>query len=78
MDFISKYKVIINADGRVVSICGNEKCITLDFDVNQQEIRYPARTIRYTYITTRRTVSIPVNVAISSAKVLLRPSYQLA
>ncbi|CAM4989561.1 unnamed protein product, partial [Rotaria socialis] len=39
MDFISKYKVIINADARVVSICDDEKRITLEFDVNQEEIR---------------------------------------
>ncbi|CAF4130590.1 unnamed protein product, partial [Rotaria sordida] len=78
MDFISKYKVIINADARVVSIYDDEKRITLEFDVNQEEIRYPARTIRYTYIPPKRTVSIPVNVGISSAKVLFSPSYQLA
>ncbi|CAF1395596.1 unnamed protein product [Rotaria sordida] len=77
MHFISKYKVIINADARVVSICDNEKRIILEFDVNQEEIRYPARTIRYTYMPPKRTVSIPVNVGISSAKVLFRPSYQL-
>lgn len=78
MDFISKYKVIINADERLISICNNGKRTTLEFDVNQEEIRYPARTIRYTYIPPKRTVSIPVNVEISSAKVLFRPSYQLA
>ena len=78
MDFISKYKVIINADARVVSICDNGKRVTLEFDVNQHETRYPARTLRYTHIPPRRTVSIPVNMGISAAKVLFRPSYQLA
>lgn len=78
MDFIRKYKVIINADTRVVSICNNDKRITLEFDVNQEEIRYPARTICYTNIPPKRTISIPVNVGISSATVLFRPSYQLA
>ena len=78
MDFISKYKLIINADDRVISICDNEKRISLQFDVNQEEIRYPARTIHYTYIPPKRTISIPVNVGISSAKVSFRPSYQLA
>ena len=78
MDFVSKYKFIIKADERVVSICNNERRITLEFDVNQEEIRYPARTIRYAYIPPGRTVSIPVNVGISTAKVSFRPSFQLA
>jgi hypothetical protein len=78
MDFISKYKVIINADERVVSICDHEKRITLQFDVNQDEICYPARTIRYTYIPPQGKVSVPVNIGISSAKVSFRPSYRLA
>ena len=78
MDFIRKYKVIIDADVHIVSICDNGKRRTLKCDVNQQEIRYPARVTRYTHIPPRRTVSIPVNMGISSAKVLFRPSYQLA
>ena len=78
MDFISKNKFIINADERVVSICDNGKRVTLEFDVNQEEIRYPARTIRYSYIPPKRTVSIPVNVGISTAQVSFRPSFQLA
>ena len=78
MNFISKYKALINADARVVSICDNGKRVTLEFDVNQHETRCPARTLRYTHIPQRRTVSIPVNMGISSAKVLFRPFYQLA
>ncbi|CAF1412956.1 unnamed protein product [Adineta steineri] len=78
MDFISKYKFIINADERVISLCDHEKRIALEYDVNQDEICYPARTIRYTYIPPQGTVSIPVNIGISSAKVSFRPSYQLA
>ena len=78
MDFISKYKLVINADERVISMCDGNKRITLEFDVNQEEIRYPARTIRYTSIPPKITVSIPVNVEISSAKVLFRPSFRLA
>ncbi|CAF4424829.1 unnamed protein product, partial [Adineta steineri] len=60
MDFISKYKFIINADERVISLCDHEKRIALEYDVNQDEICYPARTIRYTYIPPQGTVSIPV------------------
>jgi hypothetical protein len=78
MDFISKYKLIINADECTVSICDNERRITLEFDVSQEEVRYPARTIRYAYIPPKRTVSIPVNIGISIAKVSFRPSFQIA
>ncbi|KAF9760566.1 hypothetical protein NGRA_3123, partial [Nosema granulosis] len=78
MDFISKYKFVINATERTVSMCDRNKCITLEFDVKQERTRYPARTIRYTYIPPGRTVAIPVNLGISSAEVSFHPSYQLA
>ncbi|CAF1454628.1 unnamed protein product [Adineta ricciae] len=78
MDFISKYKLIINADERTVTMHDDDRCITTTFDVNQRKIRYPARTIRQVYVPPKRTVSIPVNVKISSAKVSFRPSFRLA
>ncbi|CAF1678236.1 unnamed protein product, partial [Adineta ricciae] len=78
MDFISKYKLIINADERTVTMRDDDRCITTTFDVNQRKIRYPARTISQIYVPPKRTVSIPVNVKISSAKVSFRPSFRLA
>ena len=77
MDFISKYKVIINADERVISLCDNEKRITLKFDVNQEKSHHPARTSRHIYVPPQRIVSVPVQMEISSAEVSIRPSYQL-
>ena len=77
MDFINKYKLIINAEERVVSLQDDQKRITLKFDVNQKNTRYPARTTSYIYIPPKRTVSVPVNVGISSAKMLFRPSVRL-
>ncbi|CAF1690989.1 unnamed protein product, partial [Adineta ricciae] len=67
MDFISKYKLIINAEERTVTLCNDAKCITITFDVSHRKIRHPARTIRCAYIPPKRIVSIPVNVKISSA-----------
>ncbi|CAF1576005.1 unnamed protein product [Adineta ricciae] len=78
MDFISKYKLIINADERTVTMHDDDRCITTTFNVNQRKIRYPARTIRQVYIPPKRAVSIPVDVKISSAKVSFRPSFRLA
>jgi predicted aspartyl protease len=49
MDFISKYKVIINADERVVSICDHEKRLTLQFDVNQDNSLYLHPTTRNSF-----------------------------
>jgi hypothetical protein len=78
MDFINKYKFVINSNDRTISMCDENRCITLEFAVNQEKIRYPARTIHYTYIPPGKTVSIPVNLGISSTKVPFRPSYHLA
>ena len=77
MDFISKYKVIINADERMISLCDDEKRITLKFDVNQEKSHHPATTSRHIYVPPQRIVSVPVQMEISSAEVLIRPSYQL-
>ncbi|CAF4225426.1 unnamed protein product [Rotaria sordida] len=45
MDFIHKYKLFINTEEQIVSISDNYKRITLKFDINKGDIRYPARLI---------------------------------
>ncbi|CAF2107125.1 unnamed protein product, partial [Rotaria magnacalcarata] len=77
MDFINKYKMIINTEERTVSIRDDHKRTTLQFDVNKHCINYPARLINHIRIPPKRTVSVPVSVALSSAQVLFRPSFKL-
>ncbi|CAF5143858.1 unnamed protein product, partial [Rotaria magnacalcarata] len=77
MDFINKYKMIINTEERTVSIRDNHKRTTIQFDVNKHCINYPARLIKHIRIPPKRTVSVPVSVALSSAQVLFRPSFKL-
>ena len=77
LDFIHKYKLIINAEEQTVSICDNNKRITLKFDVNENNIRFPARLINSIRILPKHTVSVPVSVKLSSANVLFCPSFNL-
>ncbi|CAF4434345.1 unnamed protein product, partial [Rotaria magnacalcarata] len=67
----------INTEERTVSICDNHKRPTLQFDANKHCINYPARLIKHIRIPPKRTVSVPVSVARSSAQVLFRPSFKL-
>ncbi|CAM4849207.1 unnamed protein product, partial [Rotaria magnacalcarata] len=77
MDFNNKYKLIINTEEQMVSICNNHHRTTLTFDVSKGNINYPTRLINNIRIPPKRTVSVPVSVGLSSAKVLFRPSYKL-
>ncbi|CAF1380535.1 unnamed protein product [Rotaria sordida] len=77
MDFIHKYKLIINTEEQIVSISDNYKCITFKFDINKGDIRYPARLINNVRIPPKRTVTVLVSVELSSAKVLFRPCFKL-
>ncbi|CAF1263542.1 unnamed protein product [Rotaria sordida] len=77
MDFIHKYRLIINTEEQIVSISDNYKCITLKFDINKGDIRYPVRLINNVRIPPKRTVTVPVSVELSSAKVLFRPCFKL-
>ncbi|CAF1223354.1 unnamed protein product [Rotaria sordida] len=77
MDFIHKYKLIINTEEQIVSISDNYKRITLKFDVNRNDIRYPARLINNVRIPPKQTVTVPVSVELSLAKVLFRPCFKL-
>ncbi|CAF4616452.1 unnamed protein product [Rotaria sp. Silwood2] len=77
MDFINKYKLIINTEQQIVSISDNYKRTTLKFDVNKKDMNYPARLINTIRIPPKRTVTVPVSVELSSAQVLFRPSFTL-
>ena len=77
MDFINKYKLIINTEEQMVSISNNYQRTTLKFDLNQGDINYPTRLINNIRIPPKRTVLVPVSVALSSATVLFRPSFKL-
>lgn len=77
MDFIKKYKLIINMGEQTVSVCNNNEQITLKIDVNKNNIRFPARLINNIRIPPKRTVSVPVSVELTSANVLFRPSFNL-
>ncbi|CAF5188514.1 unnamed protein product, partial [Rotaria magnacalcarata] len=55
MDFINKYKLIINTEDRTVSIRDSHKHTTLQFDVNKHCINYPARLIKHIRIPPKRT-----------------------
>ena len=77
MDFINKYKLIINTEEQMVSISNNYQRTTLKFDLNQGDINYPTRLINNIRIPPKRTVLVSVYVALSSATVLFRPSFKL-
>ncbi|CAF1475073.1 unnamed protein product, partial [Rotaria sordida] len=77
MDFIYKYKLIINTEDRTVSICENDKRISLKIDSNSYRTRFPTRLINNIKISPRSTVSIPVSINLPSTKVLFQPSVKL-
>ncbi|CAF3939340.1 unnamed protein product [Rotaria sp. Silwood1] len=77
MDFINKYKLIINTEEQIVSISDNYKRTTLKLDVNKNDMKYPARLINNVRIPPKRTVIVPVSVELSSATVLFHPSFKL-
>ncbi|CAF1380313.1 unnamed protein product [Rotaria sordida] len=77
MDFIHKYKLVINTEEQIVSISDNYKRITLKFNINKDDIRYSARLINNVRILPKRIVTVPVSVELSSAKVLFRPYFKL-
>ncbi|CAF4202786.1 unnamed protein product, partial [Rotaria sordida] len=77
MNFINTYKLIINTEEQMVSICNNHQRTTLKFDLNQGDISYPTPLINNIRIPPKRTVLVPVSVRLSSAKVLFRPSFKL-
>jgi hypothetical protein len=77
MDFINKYKLIINTEEKIVSLYNNYKRTTLKFDINSNEKKYPARLINNIRIPPKQTRSIPVSIELSSANVVLRPSFKL-
>ena len=77
MDFINKYKLIINTEEKIVSLYNNYKRTTLKFDINSNEKRYPARLINNIRIPPKQTMSIPATIELSSAKVAFRPSFKL-
>ncbi|CAF3940851.1 unnamed protein product, partial [Rotaria sp. Silwood1] len=76
MDFINKYKLIINTEEQIVSISDNYKRTTLKLDVNKNDMKYPARLINNVRIPPKRTVIVPVSVELSSATVLFPPSFK--
>ena len=77
MDFIHKYKLIINMEEQMVSICNNSQRTTLKFDLNQGDISYPTHLINNIRIAPKQTVLAPVSVGLSSVKVLFHPSFKL-
>ncbi|CAF2090982.1 unnamed protein product [Rotaria magnacalcarata] len=77
MDFINKYKLIINTEEKIVSLYNNYKRTTLKFDINSIEKKYQARLINHIRIAPKQTRSIPVSIELSSANLVLRPSFNL-
>ena len=77
MDFISKYKLIINLDDRTVSFFNNDKRVTLKFEINSKKNKHPARLINTIRIPPRKTVSVPASIELSSSAVAIRPSFKL-
>ncbi|CAF4659627.1 unnamed protein product, partial [Rotaria sp. Silwood2] len=77
MDFINKYKLIINTEEKIVSLYNNYKRTTLKFDINSNEKKYPARLINNIRIAPKQTRSIPVSIELSSANIVLRASFKL-
>ncbi|CAF4091250.1 unnamed protein product [Rotaria magnacalcarata] len=66
MDFINKYKLIINTEDRTISIRNNDKRILLKIDSNSSRVHSPGRLINNTRIPPKRTISIPVSINSSS------------
>ncbi|CAF4615106.1 unnamed protein product, partial [Rotaria sp. Silwood2] len=77
MDFINKYKLIINTEDRTVSICENAKRTSLKIDSNLYRARFPTCLINSIRIPPKHTISIPVSINLPSAKVLFCPSFKL-
>ena len=77
LDFINKYKLIINAGEQTVSIKDNDKQVTLKINGNDNDVRFPARLINHIRIPPKNTVSVPVSVRFSSANVSFCPSFRL-
>ncbi|CAF5191446.1 unnamed protein product, partial [Rotaria sp. Silwood1] len=61
MDFINKYKLIINTEEKIVSLYNN----------------YKPRLINNIRIPPKQTKSIPVSIELLSANVIFRPSFKL-
>ena len=77
MDFINRYKLIINMRQQTVSVHNHNEQITLKINVQKDTLLIPARTINHTRIPPKHTVSVPVSIELESATVLVRPSYNL-
>lgn len=43
MDFLNKYKLIINTEEQMVSLYNNQQRVSLKFDFNKGDINYPTR-----------------------------------
>jgi hypothetical protein len=77
MDYINKYRLIINAGEQTVSVTDNNKQVTLKLELDNSNIRYPARLLNNTRIPPKRTVSVPLSVGSLSANMLFGPSFKL-
>ena len=77
MDFIHKYKLLINIGEQIVSLCNDNKPIILKVDVHKDYVRVPARTVNPTRIPPKRIVPVPVSVKVAPTIVSFRPSYNL-
>ncbi|CAF3872390.1 unnamed protein product [Rotaria sp. Silwood1] len=66
IDFINKYKLIINTEDQTISICENEKRTTLKIDINSNNVRFPTRLINNIKISSKRTISVHVSINLSS------------
>ncbi len=77
MDYINKYKLIINAGEQTVSITDNNKQVTLKMEGDNCNIRHPARLLSNTRIPPKHTVSVPVSIGSLSDNVLFHPSFKL-
>ena len=77
MNFIHKYKLIINMRKQTTSFYNDNKPIILKIDVHKDYIRVPARTVNPIRIPPKRIVSVPVSVKVAPTIVSFRPSYNL-
>ncbi|CAF2074120.1 unnamed protein product [Rotaria magnacalcarata] len=77
MDFINKYKLIINTEDRTISIRNNDKRLLLKLDSNSSRVHSPARLVNNIIIPPKRTISIPVSINSSLQTLLFRPSFKL-
>ncbi|CAF4830789.1 unnamed protein product [Rotaria sp. Silwood1] len=66
IDFINKYKLIINTEDQTISICENDKRTTLKIDINSNNVRFPTRLINNIRISSKRTISVHVSINLSS------------